>query len=215
MSSRVKKCDFEKCLDLDATLFSGVNHILINGASLRFVLRWSIGLYLPSGNRARCNAFPNRKFGLGPGSFRRTATDWCFKRTNVPARTAAAKNSDETAAATRIIFEEVMQKLPYLWHNHKVYIIAWLNKVRGTSVHLECPSIKCFASACSCLLAAMIYFCAEILGPRMLISDKRSSFPVPVVRSRSLACFCHRKHKKSTAHASRSWKNLSSACRQV
>ena len=171
MSSRVKKCDFEKCLELDAILFSGVNHISINGASLRFVLRWSIGLYLPSGNRARCNAFPNRKFGLGPGSFRRTATDWCFKRTNVAARTAAAKNSDKTAAATRIIFEEVMQKLPYLWHNHKVYIIAWLNKVRGTSVHLECPSIKCFASACSCLFAAMIYFCAEILGPRLLISE--------------------------------------------
>ena len=56
--------------------------------------------------------FPNRKFGLGPGSFRKTATDWCFKRTNAAARTAAAKNSDETAAATRIIFEEVMQKLP-------------------------------------------------------------------------------------------------------
>ena len=164
MSSRVKKCDFEKCLDLDATLFSGVNHISINGASLRFVLRWSIGLYLPSGNRARCNAFPNRKFGLGPGSFRRTATDWCFKRTNVAARTAAAKNSDKTAAATRIIFEEVMQKLPYLWHNHKVYIIAWLNKVRGTSVHLECPSIKCFASACSCLLAAMIIFARRYWG---------------------------------------------------
>ena len=33
--------------------------------------------------------------------------------------------------------------------------------------------------------------------------------------SRSLACFCHRKHKKSTARTSRSWKNLSLTCRQV
>ena len=89
--------------------------IYTQGASLRFLLRtlrWSFGLYLPSGNRASCSAFPNRKFGLGPGSFRKTATDWCFKRTNVAARTAAAKNSDETAAAARIILEEVMEKLP-------------------------------------------------------------------------------------------------------
>ena len=33
--------------------------------------------------------------------------------------------------------------------------------------------------------------------------------------SRSLARFCRRKHKKSTARASHSWKNLSSTCRQV
>ena len=33
--------------------------------------------------------------------------------------------------------------------------------------------------------------------------------------SRSPARFCRRKHKKSTARASRSWKNLSSTCRQV
>ena len=38
----------------------------------------------------------------------------------------------------------------------------------------------------------------------------RLSFP-----SRSLARFCRRKHKKSTACASRSWKILSSTCRQV
>ena len=38
----------------------------------------------------------------------------------------------------------------------------------------------------------------------------RLSFP-----SRSLARFCRRKHKKSTARASRSWKNLSSTRRQV
>ena len=33
--------------------------------------------------------------------------------------------------------------------------------------------------------------------------------------SHSLARFCRRKHKKSTARTSRSWKNLSSTCRQV
>ena len=33
--------------------------------------------------------------------------------------------------------------------------------------------------------------------------------------SRSLFRFCHRKHKTSTARASRSWKKLSSSCRQV
>ena len=33
--------------------------------------------------------------------------------------------------------------------------------------------------------------------------------------SRSLACFCRRKHKKSTARTSHSWKNLSLTCRQV
>ena len=202
-------------LGLSNSISAGVNHISIHWASLRFVSRWSIGLYLPSGNRASCNAFPNKKFGLGPGSFRKTATDWCFKSTNVAARTAAAKNNDQTAAATRIIFEEVMQKLPCLWHNHKVYIIAWLNKVWGTSVHLECPSIKCFASACSCLLAAMIYFCADTgaeaanLRQTLLISGSGSSL------SQSLTRFCRRKHKICTAHALRSWKNLSSACRQV
>ena len=38
----------------------------------------------------------------------------------------------------------------------------------------------------------------------------RLSFP-----SRSLAPFCRRKHKNSTARASRSWKKLNSTCRQV
>ena len=43
----------------------------------------------------------------------------------------------------------------------------------------------------------------------------RFSFPVPVIRSRSLVHFWRRKHKKSTTRASRSWKNLSSTYRQV
>ena len=42
----------------------------------------------------------------------------------------------------------------------------------------------------------------------ILCRGNKSSF-------RSLARFCRRKHKKSTPRASRSWKNLSSTCRQV
>ena len=34
-------------------------------------------------------------------------------------------------------------------------------------------------------------------------------------RSHSLACFCHRKHKKSITQALHLWKNLSLTCRQV
>ena len=43
----------------------------------------------------------------------------------------------------------------------------------------------------------------------------RFSFPVPVVGPSSLFRFCRRKHKKSTVRTWRSWKNLSSTCRQV
>ena len=43
----------------------------------------------------------------------------------------------------------------------------------------------------------------------------RFSFPVPVVGSSSPFRFCRGKHKKSTVRTWRSWKNLSSTCRQV
>ena len=43
----------------------------------------------------------------------------------------------------------------------------------------------------------------------------RFSFPVPVVGPSSPFRFCRRKHKKSTVRTWRSWKNLSSTCRQV
>ena len=43
----------------------------------------------------------------------------------------------------------------------------------------------------------------------------RFSFPVPVVGPSSVVRFCRRKHRKSTVRTWRSWKNLSSTCRQV
>ena len=51
------------------------------------------------------------------------------------------------------------------------------------------------------------------LTPFMALSRLRPSFASHFQVRGSLARFCRRNHKKSTARASRSWKNLSSTCR--